>query len=402
MKSELITPHFSKAYDLNQLLSSLTRFFSITTKWDNILLNNLIFESLKILWENKDFLIHSDVNYINAQKNKLNRIVEITKILYKQWKIDNILFKSINQCIRKLFQEVEVFQSKYKWKTISIINDKITFDRLFWIENLFNNIESITDSELSKYSEYNHPKNLDLDSIIISIDEVKELCKYWIWEILECDPIDVNIAKPWLQDSHSLLWNSTQESINYYIPNMSIAQYLSFDIPHNMTHLIHLNRIWEGTISYLDWMERRAFSEALSVLSESLIYEKLDSSSIVSDDFYEILKKNLDGKICREDFHDWMLKDRSFEFRLRLVRLLWDYFLLSNNSLDEVVNLVVDITKVDSILVRNEILKYISELGLWAIYTVGYNNLRSVWYSNPSDILNLPVVPNTWKEFTGK
>jgi hypothetical protein len=69
-------------------------------------------------------------------------------------------------------------------------------------------------------------------------------------------------------------------------------------------------------------MERRAFSEALSVLSESLIYEKLDSSSIVSDDFYEILKKNLDGKICREDFHDWMLKDRSFEFRLRLVRLL--------------------------------------------------------------------------------
>jgi len=41
-------------------------------------------------------------------------------------------------------------------------------------------------------------------------------------------------------------------------------------------------------------MERRSFSEALSVLSENLIYEKLNSSDNVSDDIYEILKKSLD------------------------------------------------------------------------------------------------------------
>lgn len=402
MKSELITSHFSKSYDLNQLLSTLTRFFSVTTESDNTLLNHLVFESLRLLNEDKTFLIHSDINYIGAQKSKLNRIVEIVKSLHQQWKIDNILHVAINWCIRKLFQEVEVFQLKYRWKTMSLIEDKSTFNRLFWIEDLFSDVEWIVDKELSKYEEYSHPENDNLDLKRINIEEVRELCKYWIWEILQCDPINVNITEPWEWSDHILLWNSTKDSINYYAPGMSIAQYLSFDIPHNMVHLIHLDRIWEGVTSYLDWMERRSFSEALSVLSENLIYEKLNSSDNVSDDIYEILKKSLDWKISKSQFHDWMLRDRSFEFRLRLVRLLWDYFLLSNKGLDEIVDIVVDITKVDSILVRNEILKYISELWLWAVYTVGYNKLIEEWYSNPGEILNLPVVPNTWKELSDK
>lgn len=325
--------------------------------------------------------------------------MEISTILFNLLKISKKQFDIILSIIEKLNLEIIDFTNKYSWQIQCLLENKSILEKSFWIDWIFDSVESFTSTELEKYPETIHPINEVLDSSIISIEQIKEISNYSIKEILWCSPVDINFRKLWNWEIHNLLWNSTLNNINYYIPEMTISQYLSFDIPHNIVHLLHLYKIWNWVWSYFDSMTNRSFWESLAVLSEKTIFDLLVSNSKVSDDIYITFNNSIKSGISKEEFNDWMIKDRSFEFRLRCVRLLWDYFLLRGKSLEEASSIVCNITKINYKQVKNEILKYISELWLWAIYTVWYNRLIDNWYSNPWEILNLKTVPNTWQEF---
>lgn len=164
--------------------------------------------------------------------------------------------------------------------------------------------------------------------------------------------------------------------LDYATPrNYDRAIQLSFDLPHNATHLAHLDAMDKvsGARRYDDSMALRAYFEAVTVFSEHKAYELATSDPAFGAELADILQ--LGNEMTPEEIAAWVAEDRKYEFKLRAVRYAADALLMQGVAFDDTVANVQQQFGISRSDAEKETRKYIAWTGLGAAYTFGYRQL---------------------------
>jgi hypothetical protein len=274
-------------------------------------------------------------------------------------------------------------------------------EAMFGLEMTENKTWETIENENKKWKKWLQPQSHDALNEIVSIEEARNLFAV-VREKLLCAAEFNPVLYSDKGQGHHLFWSPTKEGEECVIPNdYSLADYLRFHCPHNDAHLAHLNANPEKSIiSYSDYMDERAFSEAVAVHAEWQMFE-----SIQDDDFSYLLYSQLHSDrqkgISKDEFQDWMVNCRGYEFRLRLVRLLGDTLtFFRQHTFNEAVNETTKITGVQEEDVKAEIEKYYHFPGLGAVYTLGYSKLLESGATKTQDtFLKNNQLITTWHQF---
>lgn len=165
-----------------------------------------------------------------------------------------------------------------------------------------------------------------------------------------------------------LSWALGGQFVEYFVPDsLEMADFLTWDFPHNFAHLAHLAAYaGEGLTGYIDRMNERAYHESVAVFAEQLALDTLRESDPRS------------WSVLREHWVNWMTAKRRHEFMLRAVRLLADTYGVAGAPYAETVAVICDATHVARPAVEAEVNRYYATLGLGAIYTVGCRKLEEL------------------------
>lgn len=221
-----------------------------------------------------------------------------------------------------------------------------------------------------------HPDVSEALKITVDQRETRRLLEHVAHEVLDL-PLagDEDIYVGNNQDNYHLFWSVTADGIDYFTPAAyDLATQLSFDVPHNVAHLAHLNAVKDkGVHGYLDDIERRTYFEAVAVLSEWQLVRKIKDGSYTAAQMLQEL--NPTRVITGEHLNEWIVADRTYEFRLRNARLLGDILTVQGASFDEAVAEVQREGNIPKDAARGEVRKYYAWTGLNSIYTLGYRRL---------------------------
>jgi hypothetical protein len=165
-----------------------------------------------------------------------------------------------------------------------------------------------------------------------------------------------------------LSWALGVQFVEYFVPDsLELADFLTWDFPHNFAHLAHLAAYAsEGVTGYIDRMNERAYHESVAVFAEHLALDALSE------------RDSRAWSVLRERWVGWMIAKRRHEFMLRAVRLLADTLGVAGASYAETVAVICDATHVARPAVEAEVNRYYATLGLGATYTVGCRRLEEL------------------------
>jgi hypothetical protein len=92
-------------------------------------------------------------------------------------------------------------------------------------------------------------------------------------------------------DKYYLYWSTITNGLDYATSSQyELDTQLSFDIPHNAAHLLHLSLAGKNFIGqYIDRMQERTYTEAIAVLSEYQMHQEAMGQGEVVRSFSEIL-----------------------------------------------------------------------------------------------------------------
>lgn len=235
----------------------------------------------------------------------------------------------------------------------------------------------------------------------VTIDEVKKIFEVVRGKVLGTNAFnpDFYLDRP---EKHHLFWSPKETGQQCVIPfNYSMADYLRLHSPHNDAHLYHLNAIPEqSVVSYCDFMDERAFFEAVAVYAEWQMLEAAGKRAFI-EDLHSQFSADRQRRISKNQLQDWLLNCRGHEFHLRSVRLMGDVItLFSENSFDDTVDEVTLFTGLSRDEVQAEVRKYYHFPGLGATYTVGFKKLKEHGIISIHDAFfqNNQVV-TTWHQF---
>ena len=221
------------------------------------------------------------------------------------------------------------------------------------------------------------PVKIDVLEQVVTIDEVRrifEVVKEKLFSVMNSDPT-FYLDRP---ERHHLFWTPTETGQQCAVPTgYSMADYLRFHCPHNDAHLVHLSALPEQSVtSYCDFMDERAFFEAVAVYAEYQMLEAASQDSFVGD-LYSTFSIARQNGLSKDQLQDWLLSCRGHEFHLRAVRLMGDLnTLFSGLPFEENVDQVTYETELPRDKVEAEVRKYYHLPGLGATYTLGFENLR--------------------------
>ena len=381
------------SYNLNQVISTITRFNTPNlTEKDLIQLTWLIEDCSLLISKNNWDIVNFNQEHKEVIQTNVEYAISICNVISNN-------FPNHKQIIWKLLEQLNWYLTRLmfnKYSLAEITKDKIS--AIFWFEGLFDSAQQKLKLELWKRDALVHPDKSKLFNQI-SMNEVQRITNFAVTQLFNVDIFPINFYKDNDFWKHIIYWNKTQKWVNYVIPPLTIEQYLSFDLPHNTTHLLHLYNLWGGVESYVDELEERCFFEALAVLSEHLAVTSLSKNKELSHDLFWCLNKENQKKISKDEFQNFIVNDRKFEFRLRAVRLIADILLVNGYSYHNIVQEVMDIVWVNQTCAENEIKKYIAQPWLWAIYILWYNKMLALDVTNPAEVINIPNPPKTWNDF---
>lgn len=380
-------------YNLNEVVSVLTR---LNTPWltnnDLIAINHQIENCISLIDKNNIDIVNSNIEHKNAVIRNVDYILWVSSWLQGKFPI---LDKNLLILVGKLYSFADRLKNnQFSLETIS----QQSISEVFEFDWLFVDAEEKSRIELVKRDALVHPDKSKL-SAQLSMWEAERITNFAITQLFETQKFPVNFHKEDDFGKHIIYWNKSENWVNYMIPPFKIDEYLSFDLPHNATHLLHLYRLQWWVETYVDEMTERCFFEALAVLSEHLAVTSLMKSKELSNDLFSCLEKSNKKKLSKQEFQDFVVNDRKFEFRLRAVRLIADILIVNWYTYEEVVNQVVDIVWVDKVFAENEVKKYIAQPWLWAIYTLWYNKMLELGVNNPTTVIDKTNPPKTWRQF---
>jgi hypothetical protein len=272
-------------------------------------------------------------------------------------------------------------------------------EEMFQFYGIWKNGYEEMEEDLDRWDQRQHPAVPVSLKIPISVEETKRLIEVMKQDILDIEsPLVASTYFTNQPENYHLFWSLTESNVDYVTPaTYGLDTQLSFDLPHNVAHLVHLSKIQgKGVQGYVDDMATRAFFEAVAVFSENQIVQKLRESQEGIQSIHRNLNPN--RKIEPEVLQEWINKDRSFEFRLRASRLLADLLAVEGASLAEIIDIVSKTVELPYEVAKAEVVKYFPWTGLGAIYTLGYRYLEQAGISGVNEILK-ENPPTTWDEF---
>lgn len=257
--------------------------------------------------------------------------------------------------------------------------DMQTVANSFGLPDLWKDVESLVTREVDDYGyETAHPPLEGPLLASISADRTREVMEYLWNDIFEIpQPFSARIYITENDDFYHLYWAPTADELDYATPDSyDLATQLSFDLPHNVAHLAHLNALNpnEGAGRYFDKMAERAYFEAVAVLSERQILDSLMADITVGNNLAELFGISEDD-LSTSDFAAWMIDDRKYEFKLRTARLYSDFLISQGCSFEETVGETSKKLGISSHDAGNEVRKYLPWTGLGSTYTHGYRKL---------------------------
>jgi hypothetical protein len=390
----------AKTYDLNLLASVLGRTqvldHSQTTAQQIVAATE---EVVAILEDNtKPPVPHTEPTLIaEAVKfsHKLRRMVTSSKA-------QQILPQAQRQHIERLlttFERASLDLAKGKHQ---LLVSPQAIEEMFQFYGIWQSGVSELGADLARWAEKNHPPVPEALKLLVTQEETQRLIEVMKLGVLGLDvPLVATAYLTNQPENYHLFWAMTAEGSDYVTPaDYGLDTQLSFDLPHNVAHLVHLSLLREkGVFGYLDDMATRAFFEAVAVYSELEIVRKLEAVPDISQQL--LVAFNDDREISAEDLQMWMIIDRSFEFRLRASRLLADLLAIEGASLLEIVDVVATTVEIPLKTAESEVLKYLPWTGLGAIYTLGYRKLEQSGITGVQDVLQSSP-PTTWGQFNQK
>ncbi len=243
----------------------------------------------------------------------------------------------------------------------------------FGIGELFDEAEDILAAELDEWShQTNHP-SIPARLAECTTDGITRQLVEAAWQDLlgATDALDANVYLTDTLDRYHLYWASFDGRLDYATPEgYPLETQLSFDVPHNAAHLLHLHRLDAGVLGYLDRMPERAYFESVALLAEYMVTREVSSSP-----YFDKLASILGMSV--EDTYNWIQADRSYEFKLRAARFLGDVLVSQGQSFSVAVKEVASRLQIPEEHARAEVSKYLPWLGLNAVYIKGFRKLLS-------------------------
>jgi len=394
----LSTEQPAKSYDLNMLASMLGRTQVVTRSPETTKQIISATDEVIAILENKTkpLVPHTD-------KSLIHQIGIFTEKLHRMLNSDRVkqVLPSIQQAriaeLLNLFNTEVNLLGKGKYEQLILPSE---IEEMFQFYGIWNSGWDELKHDLSRWQQIEHPDTPNSLRQPITQDETVRLIDIMKREVLKIDvPLMASIYLTSEPENYHLFWAITAEGSDYVTPrSYGLDTQLSFDLPHNVAHLIHLQQLKDlGVYGYVDDMPTRAFFEAIAVFAELEVVRKLEKDSAFAHNMVESLDESRD--ISGEELGEWMIEDRSFEFRLRASRLMADLLAIDGATLPEIVEIVSTSVNIPREVAQAEVSKYYPWTGLGAIYTLGYRKLEQAGILGIREVLT-EQPPTTWGQFT--
>jgi hypothetical protein len=339
----------------------------------------------------------------HTDKSLIHQIGIFTEKLHRMLNSDRVkqVLPSIQQAriaeLLNLFNTEVNLLGKGKYEQLILPSE---IEEMFQFYGIWNSGWDELKHDLSRWQQIEHPDTPNSLRQPITQDETVRLIDIMKREVLKIDvPLMASIYLTSEPENYHLFWAITAEGSDYVTPrSYGLDTQLSFDLPHNVAHLIHLQQLKDlGVYGYVDDMPTRAFFEAIAVFAELEVVRKLEKDSAFAHNMVESLDESRD--ISGEELGEWMIEDRSFEFRLRASRLMADLLAIDGATLPEIVEIVSTSVNIPREVAQAEVSKYYPWTGLGAIYTLGYRKLEQAGILGIREVLT-EQPPTTWGQFT--
>lgn len=235
-------------------------------------------------------------------------------------------------------------------------------------------------------------------------EETQRLFKAVRKELFNATAIDPTLYTEAQPERHYLFWTPTAEGQDCAVPDFySLADHFRFHCPHNDAHLSHLHDLSKhGVSAYTDFMDERAFFEAIAVHSEWQILESMQQNGDgLVESLYDGLESERRSHLSPEELRRWMIEMRSYECRLRAARLVADVLTIQDKlPFEEMVQRSMTITGLSREDAEAEARKYYFLPGLGAVYTLGYRKMLDHGIRNSiSGFRDNGATIRTWHQF---
>lgn len=262
----------------------------------------------------------------------------------------------------------------------------------YGLPNLWKDSSQVILEEVSRWGyQMQHPAVPEVLRRKVALDETRQLMSLmWRKVIGVTTEPKVNTYLTKDTQNYHVYWSPTAETLDYATPvTYDRATQLSFDLPHNATHLVHLDTLnsSDGAARYNDNMAQRAYFEAVTVFSEAQTI-KVASNVEFKDELASIF--GLDDEIMPDNLSEWVIADRKYEFKLRAARYAADVLMLEGASLEECVDEIYQTFGVSRKDAAQETKKYLPWTGLGAVYTAGYRQLESLGINTVMSAIKTP------------
>ena len=272
----------------------------------------------------------------------------------------------------------------------------------YGLTDLWDNPHALIENEADRWSSYsNHPEIPEDLSRQVRLESTRDLMMV-MWQHIagaKTAP-DTQIYLTDRPENYHLYWSPIATTLDYATPtNYDAATQLSFDLPHNATHLYHLDAMTPdlGVFKYNDNMSQRSYFEAVAVLSEYLAIDHAKNNKSFRESLHSALQPTA---MTAEETAEWLIADRGYEFKLRAARYAADVLMLEGASFEDTAQEIADSFKIPLTAAQNETKKYLPWTGLGAVYSFGYRKLDELNIHNVHDAVfgaNGAAI-NTWEE----
>lgn len=278
----------------------------------------------------------------------------------------------------------------------------------YGLPELWDKPEDVISGEVGQWGKSTaHPPVPDLLREKISIDETRLLMSLMWRRVIG------TVAEPevhtYLTDdtrNYHVYWSPLSERLDYATPaTYDRATQLSFDLPHNATHLVHLEAMpgVNGAARYDDSMALRAYFEAVTVFSEFKAIQVAEQDDDFRYELENILGVRPDDK-AGIDIAGWVAQDRRYEFKLRGARYAADILMTSGVCFRDSIAEISSTFGIPVTDAEKETRKYLAWPGLGAVYTFGYRKLLDAGVETVIEAIRKPSCSayTSWPDFLNR
>lgn len=246
--------------------------------------------------------------------------------------------------------------------------------KAYGLPGLWQNSEQVIQTEIDTWGRAtSHPLTPPTLTRQVEIGETRDLMGL-MWDKVVEAPRHPEV-RTYLTDepqNYHVFWAPVDGGLDYATPRLyDRATQLSFDLPHNATHLTHLDTMdgAPGAARYDDSMAVRAYFEATTVFSEYRAYQVASQDESFGVALADIFDEHT---MTGNELATWVAADRRYEFKLRAARYAADTLLINGIPFRDTVAKLQEQFGIPELDAEDEARKYIAWTGLGAVYTYGY------------------------------